>query len=188
VFAHQAYDGMPSCTRDLQNYHMSHLKSRKSGTARCREVCKFLLHLNVYSHFSNWGSRRPMTYRSTSTINLSPALAFPPIGSRSCRCSIIERTKSSSSSCAVRANTCTVCGSTVGYGGSDEEEVEAAIERNRNFPSSKTKTLAFEGNRERFCRVAEASRRASFIQTRPTKVRSESLRWKAGSQKNVVDR
>jgi hypothetical protein len=139
VSAHQAYDGMLSCTRDHQNYHMSHLKPGKSGTARCRGD-----HAESHSHFSNWGSRRPMTNWSTSTINLSPALAFPPIGSRSCRCSIIDRTKSSSSSWAVRAKACTVCGSIVGYGSNDGEEVEDAIERTRSFPSSKSQ--AFEGN------------------------------------------
>jgi hypothetical protein len=62
-------------------------------------------------------------------MNLSPALALPPIGSRSLRCSIIDRTKSSSSSCAVRANACTVGGSIVEYGRNDEDEVEDAIER-----------------------------------------------------------
>jgi hypothetical protein len=122
-------------------------------------------------HFSNWGSRRPITNWSTSTMNLSPALAFPPIGSRSRRCSIIDRTKSSSSSCALRANACTVGGSTVGYGRNDEEdEVEDAIERTRSLGR-----WLFEGNRERFHRkVAEASRRASFIEDRLTKQKSEA--------------
>ena len=106
-------------------------------------------------------------------MNLSPALALPPIGSRSLRCSIIDRTKSSSSSCAVRANACTVGGSTVEYGRNDEDEVEDAIERTTSCLSFRT--LAFEGNRERFHRkVAEAARRASFIQDRLTKEKSEA--------------
>ena len=84
-------------------------------------------------HFSNCGSRKPMTNWSTSTMNLSPALAFPPIGSRSRRCSIIDRTKSSSSSCALRANACTVDGSAVEYWGNDEDDVEDAIERDQEL-------------------------------------------------------
>lgn len=95
----------------------------------------------IDSHFSNWGSRRPMTNWSTSTMNLSPGLALPPIGSRSLRCSIIDRTKSSSSSCAVRANVCTVDGSTVEYGRNDEDEVEDAIEGTTSCLSFRT--LAF---------------------------------------------
>jgi len=72
----------------------------------------------------------------------------------------------------------------VEYGGNDGEEVEDAIERTRSFPFSRT--LAFEGMASAFYRkVAEASRRASFIEDRLTKrkVRSESQRWKVASQK-----
>src|SRR6266702_1453899 len=131
-------DGMLSCTRDLQNYHMSHLEFKGDQELHvARMLCKFPLDFEDHPHFSNWGSRRPMTNWSTSTINLSPALAFPPIGSRSCRCSIIDRTKSRRSSCAERANVCTVCGSTVGYGINEEEEVEEdAIERIGTLASS----------------------------------------------------
>jgi len=152
---------MLSCTRDLQSCHMSHL-----GNQRNQELHVFFCK-DVSVHFSNWGSRKPMTNWSTSTMNLSPALAFPPIGSRSLRCSIIDRTKSSSSSCAVRAKACTVCGSTVAYGKNDGDG-EDAIERIKSCLSSLNRWLLKE-NGERFHRkVAEASRRASFIETRPT--------------------
>jgi hypothetical protein len=108
-------------------------------------------------------------------MNLSPAFALPPIGSRSLRCSIIDRTKSSSSSCAVRANACTVGGSTVEYGRNDEDEVEDAIERTTSCLPFRLGPLAFEGNRERFHRkVAEAARRASFIEDRLRKEKSEA--------------
>ena len=159
---------------------MSRLQSKgtSSGTvttAGCKDAVlraawgKDMIHL----HFSNCGSRRPMTNWSTSTMNLSPALAFPPIGSRSRRCSIIDRTKSSSSSCALRANACTVGASIVEYGRNDEVEVEDAIERTESCLSFRT--LAFEGKRERFHRkVAEASRRASFIEDRLTRQKSEA--------------
>lgn len=102
-----------------------------------------------------------MTNWSTSTINLSPALAFPPIGSRSCRCSIIDRTKSRRSSCAERANVCTVCGSTVGYGINEEEEVEEdAIERIKALASSGT--LAFEADVSAFYRKSGGGLKAVY--------------------------
>ena len=169
---------MPSCTRDPQSCRTSHLRSRgrQELNSKLRGCC---LQASApawerdHIHFSNWGSRRPITNWSTSTMNLSPALAFPPIGSRSRRCSIIDRTKSSSSSCALRANACTVGGSTVEYGRNDEDEVEDAIERTESCLSFRT--LSYEGNRERFHRkVAEASRRASFIEDRLTKQKSEA--------------
>jgi len=110
-----------------------------------RDVCKIPLDCEDHSHFSNWGSRKPMTNWSTSTMNLSPALALPPIGSRSLRCSIIDRTKSSNSSCAERAKACTVCGSTVEYGKNDGEGADA-IERARSCRFSRMlASLAFEG-------------------------------------------
>ena len=92
-------------------------------------------------------------------MNLSPALALPPIGSRSLRCSIIDRTKSSSSSCAVRANACTVGGSIVEYGRNDDDEVEDAIERDHEM-SFRLGRWLFEGNRERFHTQSGESRMA----------------------------
>lgn len=61
----------------------------------------------------------------------------------------------------------------MGYGRNDEDEVEDAIERTTSCLL--LRTLAFEGNRERFHRkVAEAARRASFIEDRLTKEKSEA--------------
>ena len=138
VRAHLACDGMLSCTRDPQSCRMSHLPSKGRRQELKLQVAGVLFPTQPgvrydHPHFSNCGSRRPMTNWSTSTMNLSPALAFPPIGSRSRRCSIIDRTKSSSSSCALRANACTVGASIVEYGRNDEDEVEDAIERDREL-------------------------------------------------------
>jgi len=144
-----------------------------------RMLCKFPLDFEDCSHFSNWGSRRPMTNWSTSTINLSPALAFPPIGSRSCRCSIMDRTKSRSSSCAERANVCTICGSTVGYGINEEEEVEEdAIERTGT--TGFLGTLAFEANLSAFYRKSGGGLKAGYALYRLDQRKSEAnpLRWK----------
>lgn len=181
MFTHPVCDGMLSCRRDLQSCRMNHLdiKGTSSGTASCKGDGRLQASVpqpppeKTNLHFSNCGSRRPMTNWSTSTMNLSPALAFPPIGSRSRRCSIIDRTKSSSSSCALRANACTVDGSAVEYGRNDEDDVEDAIERTRSCLS--LRTLAFEGIVSALHRkVAEASRRASFIEDRLTRQKSEA--------------
>ena len=144
--SHPVCDDMLSCTPDLRSYHMNHLQEgrgkkreehqdqellcvRRSQPIIEERASETTKQKKIDLHFSNWGSRKPMTNWSTSTMNLSPALALPPIGSRSLRCSIIDRTKSSSSSCAVRANACTVGGSIVEYGRNDDDEVEDAIER-----------------------------------------------------------
>jgi hypothetical protein len=145
---------------------------------------RFPLVCEDHLHFSNWGSRKPMTNWSTSTMNLSPALAFPPIGSRSLRCSIIDRTKSSSSSCAVRAKACTVCGSTVGYGKNDGDGADA-IERIKSFPPLNRwllrKTVSAFTAKWRKPQGGLALYRLDQL-----KVRSESLRWKVRSQKYIL--
>jgi len=123
-----------------------------------RDVCKIPLDCEDRSHFSNWGSRKPMTNWPTSTMNLSPALALPPIGSRnrSLRCSIIDRTKSTSSSRAECAKACTVCASTVEYGKNDGEDA-----RSCRF-SKMLASLAFEGKVSAFTQGG-----ASYLETYP---------------------
>jgi hypothetical protein len=62
----------------------------------------------------------------------------------------------------------------VGYGRNDEDEVEDAIERDQELSFLQDRWL-LKGNRERFHhKVADASRRASFIQDRLTKEKSEA--------------
>jgi hypothetical protein len=73
----------------------------------------------------------------------------------------------------------------VEYGRNDEDEVEDAIERTTSCLSFTT--LAFEGNRERFHRkVAEAARRASFIQDRLTEKKSPKRITEMESGKSEV--